>query len=595
MTFRQKILLAYVIIFLLFLSLMSPFSSLVVQHVVQRAMENRAIELIDNLKEAKNDKELLLKLKELKPLIFFRMSVITNDRTVLYDSHTKRIVGGSFDQNYIVNHPEVLEALKTGKGYSEDYSELLSQKFAYTAVAFDFHGKTYVLRTAFPYRYVKELNSDFEAGFIVLLSAILVLYSLMSWFIINYLTKPIQAIISTVASYREGQVNPLNDLRALADRSKDDVGLLAKTLVSLSERLERQIFTLRDERNEKEVVLESLVEGVIAVDRKLVVTFTNSTALKLLGKTREEMIGRSFEYLQEERLHNLLLRCLVEKKPIMEPIQLQQGGKEYFLEVIAAPKMDNQGALIVMEDKSEHYRILEMRKDFIANASHELKTPITIIRGFAETLHDNPDLPLPVTEEITGKIVKNCERMATVVRDLLALADIENIPQYRLSDVDLGLLVEKVKSHLHQVHVEADIVTEFSGEVVIKGDYDLIEMAITNLMENAVKYSNVPARITVKVSQEGSMAILKISDKGIGIPKEDLRRIFERFYRVDKAHSRKVGGSGLGLSIVETIIKKHYGTISVASELGVGSTFTIVLPITSHKEKHLEGSGEALG
>lgn len=587
MTFRQKILLAYVVIFLLFLSLMSPFSSLVVKHVVQKAMENRALELIDNLKEAPNDQALLLKLKELKPLIFFRMSVITNDRTVLYDSHTKRIIGGSFDQNYIVNHPEVIEALKTGKGYSEDYSELLSQKFAYTAVAFDFHGKKYVLRTAFPYRYVKELNSDFEAGFIVLLSTILVLYSIMSWFIINHLTKPIQAIISTVASYKEGEVNPLKDLRALADRSKDDVGVLAKTLVSLSERLEKQIFSLRHERNEKEVVLESLVEGVIAVDRKLNVVFVNSTALKLLGKSRDELLGRTLESVQEVRLHNLMIRCLVDQKPIMEPIQVQQKDKEYFLEVVAAPKMDNQGALIIMEDKSQQYRILEMRKDFIANASHELKTPITIIRGFAETLHDNPDLPLPTIEEITGKIVKNCERMATVVRDLLALADIENIPQYRITDIDLKLLVEKVKSHLQQVHVEADISLEFPEEIHIKGDYDLIEMAFTNLMENAIKYSNIPAEVHVKAEKQDSVVVVKISDKGIGIPKEDLSRIFERFYRVDKAHSRKVGGSGLGLSIVETIVKKHFGTLVVQSELGVGSTFILTLPIASHQEEHL--------
>lgn len=587
MTFRQKILLAYVVIFLLFLSLMSPFSSLVVKHVVQKAMENRALELIDNLKEAPNDQALLLKLKELKPLIFFRMSVITNDRTVLYDSHTKRIIGGSFDQNYIVNHPEVIEALKTGKGYSEDYSELLSQKFAYTAVAFDFHGKKYVLRTAFPYRYVKELNSDFEAGFIVLLSTILVLYSIMSWFIINHLTKPIQAIITTVASYKEGEVNPLNDLRTLAHHSKDDVGVLAKTLVSLSERLEKQIFSLRHERNEKEVVLESLVEGVIAVDRKLSVVFVNSTALKLLGKSRDELLGRTLEGVQEARLHNLMIRCLVDQKPIMEPIQVQQKGKEYFLEVVAAPKMDNQGALIIMEDKSQQYRILEMRKDFIANASHELKTPITIIRGFAETLHDNPDLPLPTIEEITGKIVKNCERMATVVRDLLALADIENIPQYRITDIDLKWLVEKVKSHLQQVHVEADISLEFPEEIHIKGDYDLIEMAFTNLMENAIKYSNIPAEVHVKAEKQDSVVVVKISDKGIGIPKEDLSRIFERFYRVDKAHSRKVGGSGLGLSIVETIVKKHFGTLVVQSELGVGSTFILTLPIASHQEEHL--------
>ena len=579
MSFRQKILLGYLVVFLLFLSLMSPFSSLVVRHVVQKAMENRALELIDRLKEAKNDQELLVKLKELKPLIFFRMSVITGERAVLYDSHTKRIIGGSFDQNYIVNHPEVLEALKTGKGYAEDYSELLSQKFAYTAVAFNFHGKTYVLRTAFPYRYVKELNDDFEFGFIVLTSVVLILYSLMTWFVINHLTKPIQAIISTVSTYREGEVNPLRELRNLAGKSKDDVGVLAKTLVSLSERLEKQISSLRDERNEKEMVLQSLVEGVIAVDRKMVVTFANDTALKLLGKNREEVMSKPFDDLHNENLAGMLTRCQLEEKPIVESAQAQAKGVTYYLEVVAAPKMDNTGAVLIMEDKSAHYRIIEMRKDFIANASHELKTPITIIRGFAETLHDNPELPLEMTQDITGKIVRNCERMATIVRDLLALADIENIPQSHLSAIEIEPLAQKIKSQILQVHVEAEITIQAESQVVIKGDHDLIEMALSNLMENAVKYSNVPAKVLVNISQEHGNAIIQVKDEGIGIPKEDLSRIFERFYRVDKAHSRKVGGSGLGLSIVETIIKKHFGTISVESELGHGSTFTITLPL----------------
>jgi two-component system phosphate regulon sensor histidine kinase PhoR len=579
MSFRQKILLGYLVVFLLFLSLMSPFSSLVVRHVVQKAMENRALELIERLKEAKNDQELLVKLKELKPLIFFRMSVITGERAVLYDSHTKRIIGGSFDQNYIVNHPEVLEALKTGKGYAEDYSELLSQKFAYTAVAFNFHGKTYVLRTAFPYRYVKELNDDFEFGFIVLTSVVLILYSLMTWFVINHLTKPIQAIISTVSTYREGEVNPLRELRDLADKSKDDVGVLAKTLVSLSERLEKQISSLRNERNEKEMVLQSLVEGVIAVDRKMVVTFANDTALKLLGKNREEVILKPFDDLHNENLAGMLTRCQLEEKPIVESAQVQAKGVTYYLEVVAAPKMDNTGAVLIMEDKSAHYRIIEMRKDFIANASHELKTPITIIRGFAETLHDNPELPLEMTQDITGKIVRNCERMATIVRDLLALADIENIPQSHLSSIEIELLAQKIKTQILQVHVEAEITIQAKSQVVIKGDHDLIEMALSNLMENAVKYSNVPAKVHVNISQNDGNAIIQVQDAGIGIPKEDLSRIFERFYRVDKAHSRKVGGSGLGLSIVETIIKKHFGTITVESELGQGSTFTITLPL----------------
>jgi two-component system phosphate regulon sensor histidine kinase PhoR len=581
LSFRQKIFLSYVIVFLVFMALMSPFSSLIVGRVVEKAMENRAVELIERIKTAPNNEMMLRKLKELKPLIFFRISVITDTRKVLYDSHTKRLLGPRFSQEHVVDHPEVLQALKYGVGYSEDYSDILAQKFAYTAVAFDFHGKTYVMRTAFPYRYVKELISDFEAGFIILSSIVLILFSLMTWVIINKLTKPLQSIITAVSTYREGVYSPLAELRGLAATTTGDAGKLAETLVSLSERVERQIFTLRDERNEKEVLLESLVEGVIATDPKMQVTFVNESALKFLGLPKEKVLGCPFESLGKPQAYRLLLDCQSKQMVVVEALGETIDGVEHYFEVVAAPKRDHTGGILVIQDKSDHYRILEMRKDFIANASHELKTPITIIRGFAETLHDNPDLPDEVMEDVTSKIVKNCERMATLVRDLLALADIENIPASRLSTFNVVDLANKVKNTLLEVHADAEIIIDADDKsrLEISADYDLIEMAFINLMQNAIKYSNPPAHVEVHMVRTNNELLIKISDKGIGIPKEDLDRIFERFYRVDKARSRKVGGSGLGLSIVENIIKKHSGRIEVTSEVGKGTTFIITMPL----------------
>lgn len=580
-TFRQKILLSYVAVFLVFLALMSPFSSYFVGWVVEKAMENRARELIEKIQTASNNETMIRKLKELKPLIFYRVSVITNDRKVLYDTHAKRLLGPRFSQEHVVDHQDVLEALKYGSGYSEDYSDLLAQKFAYTAVAFDFHGKTYVLRTAFPYRYVKELISDFEAGFIILSAIVLVLFSMMTWVIVNILTRPLQQIINTVSTYEEGRFDPQRKLKDLANFYQGDAGKLASTLVSLSEKVEKQFDSLRDERNEKEVLLESLVEGVIATDRKMTITFANVSALRFLNATRETVLKRSFEALGEDKAYQLLLDCQKEQKPILDTIQISRKGKVYFLDVVAAPKRDNTGAILVMLDKSDQYRILEMRKDFIANASHELKTPITIIRGFAETLHDNLDLPVETVASITEKMVRNCDRMATLVRDLLALADIENIPSSRLRNFDLVELAVKVKNTLQELHEEAEISVEaLSGPgVEIAADYDLIEMALMNLMQNAVKYSQPPAKVRVKIEKSDVEVRIEVADQGIGISAEDLPRIFERFYRVDKARSRKVGGSGLGLSIVETVIKKHYGRIDVQSEPGKGTTFVITLPI----------------
>lgn len=581
LSFRQKIFLTYILVFSIFLVLMPPLASLLVRRVVEKAMENRALELIAKIQTAPNDQVMIQRLKELKPLTFFRVSVINNERKVLYDSHTKKLLGTHFNQDIVVQHPEVLEALRTGSGYTEDYSDILSQKFAYTAVAFDFHGKKYVLRTAFPYRYVKELVDDFEIGFLLLALVVLGLFSLMTWFIIQYLTKPIQQIISAVELYKKDGKPPLSELQNIFEKigSSEDVGRLLETLISLSERLQSEISKLRDERDEKEVILESLVEGVIATDQEMSITFANLAALKFLGMRKENLLKHSFQAIQQDKAYELVLNSTKERRPLVDALRLVQGNRVYFLDIIAIPKRDNRGIILVMLDKSEHYRILEMRKDFIANASHELKTPITIIHGFAETLYENPDLDKKIVREITEKIVRSCERMTLLIKDLLTLADIENIPSSRIQEFDLTELVRKVSDttlHLFPTS-EIHITTSKEGPVLIEADSDLIEMALTNLLQNAAKYSNPPAKISIKIFKSEENVTLEIADKGIGISQEDLGKIFERFYRVDKA--KKVGGSGLGLSITDTIIRKHFGSISVSSELGKGTVFTLTLPI----------------
>ena len=582
LSFRQRIFLIYLVVFLVFIAIMSPLSSVLVRRVVENAMENRAQEIIGRIQSSSDNEEMVRRLKELKPLTFFRISVISSDQTLLYDSHTKRSIGPDFASNYVVTYPEVLSAFKKGKGYSEEYSHILEQKFAYTALAFDFHGRTYVVRTAFPYRYIREFINDFEIGFLFLGSGILIAFSLMTWFIINRLTRPFQEVISAVASYQEHEKNPLPELKSLAVRLKEeDVGKLAVTLVSLSERLQNEIRTFKEERNEKEVLLESLVEGVIAIDPKFNITFANSSSLKFLGLKKKDLIGVHFKDIGQAKAYELLVNCQHEGAPIADTLRLDLGGEIFYLDIVAVPKKDKTGAILVMLDKSDHYKILEMRKDFIANASHELKTPITIIRGFAETIHEHPELDQELMHDITGKIVRNCDRMATVIRDLLALADIENIPRSRIQSFNVEELIHHVAQMVKEIYKDAEIsITNQTGqEISIEADYHLMELAFTNLVSNAAKYSNSPAKISITLSSDSKSVKIQIADQGIGIPKEDLHRIFERFYRVDKAHSRKVGGSGLGLSIVQTIVKKHFGRISVRSKVEEGTTFTVQLPL----------------
>ena len=581
LSFRKKILISYFAVFLVFIALMFPFATNTVQKIVVKAMQDRATELIEKIQSAQTNDELVKRLRQQRFMVFFRVSIITNDRKVLYDSHSKQVLGPKFNQEYVVYHPEVEQAFREGSGYNEDYSMLLNgQKFAYMAKTFDFHGKTYVMRTAFPYRYFVELSEDFKIGFVALSTAVLLLFTIMTWFIIHHLSKPIQQIITDITPYQEGQITYLPEIKLSTVNPYDDFSKLASTLNSLSARIQSHIDALTLERNEKEAILESLVEGVVATDLQMNVSYANNMALKMLEMDKDSLIGKNFGMTHQPKFYALLVDCQKEGKPLTDHIQIQKEGRKIYLDIIAVPTKDSKGAVLVMQDQTAHYKILEMRKDFIANASHELKTPITIIRGFAETLHDNPDLSKEISAEITTKIVNNCLRMTSLIKDLLTLADIDNLPRSRLIETNLADIFEHSKTMVLDVYpkasIEIDIKMDGPPEVI--ADPDLIDLAFTNLIENAAKYSKQPAQIKVTLEEEGNYLKATITDKGIGIPQNDLEHIFERFYTVDKAHSRKLGGTGLGLSIVQSIVTKHFGKITVQSVVGQGTTFIVLLP-----------------
>lgn len=579
-SFRKKIFISYLAVFLIFIALLTPLVSKIINKLLAKAMEDRAIELIEKIRTAPSDEGLIRRLKDQKSSIFFRVSLITDERKVLYDSHTKRLLGPRFSQDYVVNHPEVFQALREGIGFHEGYSELLNQKFVYMAKAFDFHGKKYVLRTAFPYEYISELTHDFAIGFVSLATMILLLFSTMTWFIINHLTKPIQRIINVVKPYQEGLVTTLPEIDRFITGQNDEFGKLARTLNSLSQKVQHHIDTITEERNEKKAILESLVEGVVAIDDNMDIIYANRMAAQLLGLKKDKLLGRNFAIAKQDLCFNLLARCQQENQILTETITLKHEDKKYFLDIVAAPKREGTGAILVLQDKTQQYKILEMRKGFIANASHELKTPITIIQGFAEALHENPSLPQKTTGEITEKILRNCRRMTVLIKDLLTLTDIEHIPETRLFECELVELVQTSCNTVHDIFPDAqiDIINKTNQPVPFTADPNLMEMAIINLVKNAAKYSPAPAQITITIDKTDEGIKLDIADKGIGIPKEELEKIFRRFYRVNRPNSIKKEGSGLGLSIVETIIDKHFGKISVKSEEDHGTTFTILLP-----------------
>lgn len=579
MSFRQKIFVSYLVVFLIFTTLLYPVVTHLINAIQEGNLRKRTEELILTIQSAPNLSNLIERLRQKEKFIFFRVSLLHPKEGYIYDS--QKLIGGG-EEEQIAFEPEVESALKEGSGYNVRFSPLFGQEMAYMAVRFNFQGMEYVLRTAFPYGQISALTDDLALTFLLLGIGVLLLFSLFAWFIIHFLTRPVTQIIQAIKPYQLGKADHIPKITLGKEmRSNDEFGQLAETLNSLTSRIESQIASLTQEKNEKSAILESLVEGVVAVDRDMIVIYMNKTAEMFLGVTEKELVGQSFALAHQPACEEIIQEAQKREQPLVKVLKPGRKQKR-FIDAVAVPRGEEGGAILVLEDKTSLHKVIELGRDFIANASHELKTPITIIRGFAETLYDHPELSRKVYKEITEKIVSNCQRMDTLVKNLLTLAAVdEGLPRSRLQECDLIDLSEQAIQTIMAVHPMAQIAIETQGEPPfhLMADSDLILQAILNLLDNAVKYSKPPAQVIIIIEKEQDKMHISIADKGIGIPQEDLDRIFERFYAVNKSHSRSLGGSGLGLSIVERIIEKHEGKIEVASELGVGTTFRITLPI----------------
>jgi len=580
MTFRQKIILTYIVVFLLFLSLMIPFATRSATVIMYGVMEERANELIAAIKGAQNEVGLITTLKDQKPSLFYRVTLINSKRQVLYDTHTKRLLGGSLTRDFPVQHKEVLEAFEKGVGYNEEFSLILNQEFAYFAKRFDFHGEPYVVRISFPLRYVMQITQDFKIGFVFLSTLILLLFSIMTWIVLNYLTRPIQEIISAISPFQQGTSQVVPEIILRNTNSRDEFGQLADTLNALSRKVQQQINHLIEEREEKEQVLESLVEGVVAVDRRLNVIYANTSALQIfMAANEKEIFIGDPENLKKGSL-DMLKKCIMDEAPLTDLLEFdEEKGTRYF-QRIAVPIKGLSGAILVLQDQTSQHRVIEMKREFVANASHELRTPITIIQGFAETLQEPELLSKEQINIVVEKITRNCERMTTLIEELLLLSDIEHLPEERIEECDLLFLLNKCKDQVLEAWPGADIEIDSHGltEVNIYGIPNLLERALFNLMENGIKYSRDLLFVKVDIREQKKSFEISFIDKGIGIPPEDLDLIFTRFYRSEVARSSKARGSGLGLAIVEAIVLKHGGKILVKSKLGQGATFTLILP-----------------
>jgi len=405
-------------------------------------------------------------------------------------------------------------------------------------------------------------------------------------FIKHKMQEPIHYITEILQSFRKRQL-----ARIVLPESAGYIKPFQPLVVALnqlSDKTRLQMGSLLDQKNENEIILDSLNEGVLAISRNLKITYANSKVAQMFGKDKQELINQTLADItlpQEifNKCKKLASKALSSKTEEYEQIVLGEESKTY-LDIVAIAKKRGQGVLIVIQDKTSDYKVLEMGKNFVANASHELRTPITIIQGFAETLVDMPHLSTKMVQEISAKIVKTSHRLNNIIDTLLTQIEVENSSSNRFQLNNLVSIVENCVEYIRTVDPEVIIeVKKQREEDFILADSALLELAINNLFENAIKYSINTPYISIQLVSEEAKIVLIIQDRGIGIPKQAISHIFDRFFTLDKTRSKKHKGVGLGLSLVKTIVEKHQGSITVVSEENQGTLFTLTFPLIVSK------------
>lgn len=517
-------------------------------------------------------------------------------RVTVIDSGGRVLADSAHDPETMENHahrPEIVQAYSSGTGQSVRHSATLGRDLVYRAVRYQpAAGPPVVIRLALPLAQIDLSLAELRRR---LFSASLVMLllgggaSLVYFRVFAARVERLQDFSRRVAA---GDFRPLP-----AERARDELAELADTLNETARRLDGTIQSLSGERHRSSAILRSMVEGVAVIDAGQKIVFSNRAFSEILNLDPAAIEGRPvIEVVRHSDLLELIRRALAGEEGLQNDIGLGIVHPRNFA-VTAAPVQALEtaasagsagrpaGAVVVLHDVSELRRLERVRQDFVANVSHEFKTPLTAIQGFAETLLGGA-LEDPRSNRRFLEIIReHAARLARLTDDLLKLARIEaGKLEVQFSAVSVLELVERcaeitlLQASRKQIVLEIDVPAELPA---VRGDTMLLREVLQNLLDNAIQYTPEGGRIRVSARAGEHEVILTVADTGIGIPLADQERIFERFYRVDAARSREAGGTGLGLSIAKHIVETHGGRLWVESEVGHGSAFSFSVPLAS--------------
>ncbi len=507
-----------------------------------------------------------------------RFTIIMPDGKVIGDSDEN-----PSNMEYHGDRPEIRQAIGGKTGMDRRYSRTVKQEMMYIAVPLKDvdHNTLCAVRASLPMTAIKaELNNMTKR---VIIASILtgILSMLVCIVVVRRITYPLRGMGRAARRFAEGDFN-----HRIPAQQTVELDQLGESLNTMSEQLNKTLSTLSEQRNEQHAVLSSMDEGVLAVDKRECIINMNRVAGEILDvnhkEIKRELIQQVIRY---SNLQEFIKAVLGSQKPLTRSLTLA-GGTEKQIQasgrVLKNAAEKSIGALVVLRDVTQLRHLETVRSDFVANVSHELKTPITSIKGFVETLLSNDWNHEPDILRFLEIINQQSSRLNAIIDDLLMLSRLEQKEGHVMKEqAELSGVIEAAiylcQLQAAKKNIKVDMVCPEDLPLFINAP--LLEQALVNLIVNAIKYSDPDKKILIMAEKQEEAVVLYIKDEGFGIERKHQDRLFERFYRVDTARSRKLGGTGLGLSIVKHIIQAHEGSIRVESKVGSGTTFFISLPL----------------
>ncbi|MDD5566146.1 MAG: ATP-binding protein [Candidatus Omnitrophica bacterium] len=507
-----------------------------------------------------------------------RITIVSPPGEVLFDSEKTPQEVARMENH--ADRPEIKTAFQGRTGESIRYSATLKIDMLYLALPLKDKGEIIgAIRLSLPLENVKKILLAIRKTVFLSLFFALGLAFFLGSLIARGIIKPIHKIIRSAGKFARGDFS-----RKILIDTEDEIGELADALNIMAQQIEEKVRKIEAQNQELLAILSSMVEGVIVVDKENRILSVNPTVERIFGISQDQVQGKFFlEGIPNNTLSDVIVEVLKKGEAASEELTLSWPVQKIF-QVNATPVFERQavcGCLLVIHDITEMRKLETVRKDFVANVSHELKTPLTSIKGFVETLLAGALEDKEHGHSFLEIIKDHADRLENLINDLLALAHLESkeiaLKKEPLEIKDIAdTILKGFKTQIHKRSLA--IQNDLPGTLSVTADRDKLEQVLTNLIDNAVKFNKDKGSVRLYGETAQGEVKIVVEDAGIGIPAKDIPRIFERFYRVDKARSRQLGGTGLGLSIVKHCVELHGGKVGVESTEGLGSKFWFTLP-----------------